>query len=313
MIIMEYQHTPVMVEEVLELLRPGRGQCWVDATLGGGGHAEKILDSVGKEGLLIGIDLDWSALEAARARFGARENIRFIQGSFGELTELLRGIGIHKIDGILFDLGVSSHQLDEKDRGFSFMHEGPVDMRFDIRQPVRAGELVNTLPMEELSRILWEYGQERWARKIASRIVRLREKKEIEMTTELAKIIESAVPPKERNRRIHPATRSFQSLRVATNDEIASLQKGLSSAIETLVPGGKVAVLSYESLTDSIVKATFRQCAGQCHCPPGLPECVCHPQKTIRILTPRPIRPKDAEVSRNIRARSAKLRVAEKL
>jgi 16S rRNA (cytosine1402-N4)-methyltransferase len=313
MIVMEYQHIPVMLEEVLELLRPGRGEFWVDGTTGGGGHGERILDSIGDEGLLIAVDLDASALEASRARLGARDNVRFIQGNFRDLAELLRGIGIRRINGILFDLGVSSHQLDEKDRGFSFMHDGPVDMRFDIRQPVRAGELVNTLPVEELARILREYGQERWARKIAARIVRYRESKRIENTKELARIIESAVPPWERKRRIHPATRSFQSLRVATNDEIASLRQGLSSAIETLIPGGRIAVLSYESLSDSIVKAAFRECAGQCKCPPGLPECVCNPQKKLRILTPRAIRPGEAEVARNVRARSARLRAAEKL
>jgi len=310
--LIEYKHIPVMVNEVIHLLKPKKGECWVNATEGGGGHSKKILEAIGDEGTLVGIDLDWIAKEAAEKRYQDFKNVKIVQGNFGDLAEILQNLEIKKIDGIIFDLGVSSHQLDCKERGFSFKEAGPIDMRFDTKQELRAGDLVNDLPEEELARILWEFGEERWARKIARRIVSFRYKKRIEDTVELAKIIEAAIPPKARPRRIHAATRSFQALRVVTNSEISSLQRGLEAAIEILVHGGRIGVISYESLSDSIVKSTFRKYAGFCQCPPAMPQCFCQPKNIIKILTTKPVRPSEEEISTNPRARSARLRVAQK-
>ncbi len=201
----EYRHVPVMLREVMELLRPRRGECWVDATLGGGGHSRKILEAVGPEGLLIGIDLDASALETAGERLREFRNFRPVQGNFGDLEGILERMGIPEINGILMDLGVSSHQLDTGKRGFSFMTSGPLDMRFDLRQSLRAQDLINEMAEEELAGMLREYGEERWAWKIARRIVKEREKKRIEDTVELSEIIASAVPPSGRKQRIHAA------------------------------------------------------------------------------------------------------------
>ncbi len=284
-------HEPVLVEEVLSFLSPKPGVLICDATCGTGGHAEAILE---KGAELVGVDKDPRALEVARrrlARFGDR--VRLIHADFRDLRAALARLGIKEVQGILFDLGVSSLQLDSPTRGFSFREEAPLDMRMDPSQPLRAAELVNRLPEGELARILWEYGEERYARRIARAIVRARDKAPIESTTELAHLVARCYPPG--RHRIHPATRTFQALRIAVNDELSALKEGLAQAVELLSPGGVVCAISFHSLEDRIVKHFFRAEAatGQ-----------------LELLTKKPIRPSPREVAKNPRARSAKLRAA---
>ncbi|MGY4707848.1 16S rRNA (cytosine(1402)-N(4))-methyltransferase RsmH [Candidatus Bipolaricaulota sp. J31] len=283
-------HEPVMVTEVLRFLAPGPGKVIVDATVGTGGHAEAILER-GAE--LIGIDRDPRALELARerlSRFGDR--CRLVQGNFRHLKEILAELAAGPVDGVLFDLGMSSAQLEDEERGFSFAREGPLDMRMDPSQPLTAHEIVNRWPEREIARILREYGEERYARRIARAIVRARP---IETTTELAEIVIRCYPPG--RHRIHPATRTFQALRIAVNDELSALREGLLAAIRALLPGGTVVAISFHSLEDRIVKHTFRQrwIAGE-----------------VEILTKKPLVPSPEEIRRNPRARSAKLRAARR-
>ncbi len=284
-------HEPVLLDEVLSLLSPGPGVLICDATCGTGGHAEAIL-ARGAE--LVGLDKDPQALEIARgrlARFGAR--VRLLHADFRELRAALARLGIKEVQGVLFDLGVSSLQLDSPARGFSFREEAPLDMRMDPSQPLTAAELVNRLPEPELARILWEYGEERYARRIARGIVRARDKAPIPTTTELARLVARCYPPG--RHRIHPATRTFQALRIAVNDELAALKEGLAQAVELLSPGGVVCVISFHSLEDRIVKYFFRARAKA---------------GRLELLTKKPLRPSPEEVARNPRARSAKLRAA---
>ena len=285
-------HEPVLLDEVLSLLSPGPGVLICDATCGTGGHAEAIL-ARGAE--LVGLDKDREALEIARgrlARFGAR--VRLLHADFRELRAALARLGIKEVQGVLFDLGVSSLQLDSPARGFSFREEAPLDMRMDPSQPLTAAELVNRLPEPELARILWEYGEERYARRIAREIVRARDKAPIHTTTELARLVAHCYPPG--RHRIHPATRTFQALRIAVNDELAALKEGLAQAVELLSPGGVVCVISFHSLEDRIVKHFFRARAKA---------------GRLALLTKKPLRPSPEEVARNPRARSAKLRAAQ--
>lgn len=283
-------HEPVMVGEVLRFLAPGPGKLVVDATVGTGGHAEAILER-GAE--LLGIDRDPWALEVARrrlARFGGR--CRLVRGNYRHLERILGEQGIGEVDGVLFDLGMSSFQLGDPGRGFSFLREGPLDMRMDPSQPLTAHEIVNRWPEREIARILREYGEERYARRIARAIVRARP---LRTTTELASLVARCYPPG--RHRIHPATRTFQALRIAVNDELAALREGLLAAIRVLRPGGVVVVISFHSLEDRIVKRTFRQrwIADE-----------------VEILTKKPLTPSPEEVGRNPRARSARLRAARK-
>ena len=284
-------HEPVMVAEVLRFLAPGPGKLIVDATVGTGGHAEAVLE---RGAALIGIDRDPLALQLARerlSRFGDR--VRLVRGNFRELGEIVAGLGLGKVDGVLFDLGMSSFQLEDPGRGFSFTREGPLDMRMDPSQSLTAHEIVNRWPEEEICRILREFGEERYARRIARAIVRSRP---IDTTTELAEIVVRCYPPG--HRRIHPATRTFQALRIAVNDELAALREGLLAAIRILGIGGAVVAISFHSLEDRIVKHTFRQrwIAGE-----------------VEILTKKPLTPSPEEVARNLRARSAKLRAARRI
>ncbi len=280
-----------MVQEVLRFLAPGPGKVVVDATVGTGGHAEAILER-GAE--LIGIDRDPLALEVARERLSRFDKrFRLIQGNFRHLAQILRDHGVQEVDGVLFDLGMSSFQLGDPERGFSFLTGGPLDMRMDPSQQLTAHEIVNRWPEREIARVLWEYGEERLARRIARAIVKSRP---IETTTQLAQIVARCYPPG--YHRIHPATRTFQALRIAVNDELNALREGLLAAIRLLRPGGVVVTISFHSLEDRIVKRTFRQrwIAGE-----------------VEILTKKPLTPTAEEVRRNPRSRSAKLRAARKL
>lgn len=284
-------HEPVLLSEVLSLLDPKPGRLICDATVGTGGHAEAILDR-GAE--LVGLDKDPQALELARARlarFGHR--VQLLHADFRDLRTALSRLGVKAVHGVLFDLGISSLQLDSPARGFSFREEAPLDMRMDPAQPRTAAELVNRLPEPELARILWEYGEERYARRIARAIVRARDKAPIRTTSELARLVARCYPPG--RHRIHPATRTFQALRIAVNDELSVLEEGLTQAIELLPPGGVVCVISFHSLEDRIVKHLFRERAAK---------------GKLELLTKKPLRPSAEEVARNPRARSAKLRAA---
>ena len=305
---------PVMPDEAIRYLAPKAGGIYVDGTLGGAGHGARILEASSPDGTLIGFDRDAEALRAARERllpFGDR--VRLVHGNFTGIAEALAGFGIERIDGLLLDLGVSSHQLDMAERGFSFQQDAPLDMRMDRSSGATAAELLNSLADEELSRIIRDFGEERWAKRIAAFIVRAREEAPIETTLRLVDIIKGAIPRGAWEERLHPATRTFQGLRIAVNEELTSLEKGLDIGVRMLNRGGRVVVIAFHSLEDRIVKNSFRHSAHGCTCPKGLPYCVGDNKPLLRLLTGKPVMAGAAEVEANPRARSAKLRAAERL
>jgi len=311
---MDQFHVPVMLEEVINILQPRPGQTFVDCTVGGAGHAKAIVERIIPGGKLIGIDRDADALHAAAELLSEyRQNVILEKSDFGNLEAVVSGLGLRSIDGILFDLGVSSHQLELAERGFSFRYNAPLDMRMDVTQPITAQELVNSLSERHLAEMIRKYGDEKWAKRIARSIVERRTIRPIETSLDLVEAILAAIPPGAKGGRIHPATRTFQALRIAVNREFESLQAGLKAGIGLLVSGGRLCVLSYHSGEDRIVKDMFARYAGRCTCPPGLPMCSCGAEKIIKILTKRPVTPSEDEVRKNPRARSAKLRAAEKL
>lgn len=310
---MDSQHIPVLFDEVLEALRCERPGLYVDCTVGAGGHAKGIL-SASPENRLIGIDWDEEAIGIASENlkeFGTR--VTLVREDFSSIKTILERMEISEVDGFLFDLGLSSIQLRSAERGFSFKMESPLDMRMDRRKTTTAADLVNTLPDEELIRIIKTYGEERWARRIVSAILRERGKGPITLTGQLADIIISAVPPPYRSGRIHPATRTFQALRIAVNRELEHLDTAIKDAVGLLNRGGRIGVISFHSLEDRIVKEVFRNLEKGCICPPRIPYCVCGLKKTVIVLTRKPITPSASEMTTNPRARSAKLRVAEKV
>ena len=310
----EFHHLSVMPAEVLRFLAPRNSGIYLDGTLGGGGHAKLILEHCAPDGILIGIDRDREALEAAGQRLAThKKNIRLIHGNFAELSQLLETIGITSLDGFIFDLGVSSHQLDKGERGFSFQQDAPLDMRMDTSRGETAADLINNLTEEELEQIIRDYGEERWAKRIAAFIVKARSEQVIERTLQLVDIVKGAVPKAKWEERIHPATRTFQALRIAVNHELESIEQGLRAALDNLKPGGCGVVISFHSLEDRIVKHIFREYATGCTCPRNLPVCVCGKQPRVRVLTGRPVMAGNEEIERNPRSRSAKLRAAEKL
>ncbi len=302
-------HKPVLYQKILDVLRPHAGGIYVDGTVGAGGHAWGILEASSPDGKLIGFDLDPQALEIAReklAPFGDR--FVLVHASYTRLTEQLDALGVDSVDGILLDLGLSSMQLAAADRGFSFQEDGPLDMRFDPEAKTSAADLVNHLPESDLAELIYQYGEERYARRIAAALVAVRP---IGTTAELAELVAKAVPGG--RSRIHPATRTFQALRIAVNDELASVEAALPQAVDALKAGGRLAVIAFHSLEDRIVKRYFRRQSSDCICPPESPICTCEHQATIKEVTRKPIRPTEAETRSNPRARSARLRVAEKL
>jgi 16S rRNA (cytosine1402-N4)-methyltransferase len=304
-----FHHVPIMVSEVLTLLEPARGGIFVDGTLGGGGHAEAVLSAMPESGRLFGIDRDDEALRAAGARL-ARFGDRFtaIKGNFFDMKSLLKDRGIFKVDGILLDLGVSSHQLDARERGFSYKAEAPLDMRMDQSAPLSARTVVNEWSEAELRRIFFEYGEEKFSAKIAGRIVERRKEKPIETTTELAELIKNAIPAKFRNEPQHPARRCFQAIRIAVNGELDGLNDAIVSAHDLLNPGGRLAILTFHSLEDRIVKNAFRTFENPCTCPKSAPVCICGKKPTAKVLTRHPLVASEAEQKENSRATSAKLR-----
>jgi len=302
-------HTPVLYQQVLSALRPSAGSRYIDGTLGAGGHAFGILEISSPDGLLLGLDRDPEALVQAGSRlrvFGPRALLR--QGSFGDLTSVAEQAGWSNVQGVLLDLGMSSMQLEDPSRGFSFQRDGPLDMRFDRSQSLSAADLVNQTSERELADILVRFGEEPRARRIARAIVAVRP---LESTAELAKAVAGAL--RGRRPRIHPATRTFQALRIAVNDELTVLEAGLEQAVDLLRPGGRVVVVAFHSLEDRIVKGYFRRESQDCICPPEQPVCTCGHQARLKILTRRPTQPTEQEVLGNSRARSAKMRVAERL
>lgn len=309
-----FAHYSVMAAEVLQYLAPKPGGLYVDGTLGGGGHTELLLEAAAPDGIVYGIDRDPAALAAAGnrlERFGNR--FRPLRGSFGDMAALLTEQGVTAIDGLVLDLGVSSPQLDHVERGFSFRGDGPLDMRMDPSQGRTAADLVNMLSERELERVIKEYGEERWARKIAQRIVAQRQEEPFTRTLQLAELVERTIPRRFHEDRIHPATRTFQGLRILVNNELEQLEQGLQAGIDLVRPGGRLVVISFHSLEDRIVKQRLRDAASGCRCPRQLPQCVCGKQPLLRVLTGRPVMAGDGELSENPRSRSAKLRAAERL
>ena len=309
----EFRHETVLLRESVEGILGDLDGIYVDCTLGGGGHSAALADRLSPSGCLVGIDQDPAALQAGRLRLtGVRPTVHVVQGNFREIGAVLDQLGIGQVDGILFDLGVSSHQIDLPQRGFSYMNDGPLDMRMNPEQPLTAQEIVNTYPEKELARVIFEYGEERWARRIAKFIVEARRNRPLTRTFELVEIIAAAIPAAARRQGPHPAKRTFQAIRIEVNGELSILPAALRTAIDRLKPGGKIGVISFHSLEDRIVKNTFAALLGHCVCPPRAPVCICNPRATLR-LPGKPIVPSAAEVEGNPRARSAKLRIAEKV
>jgi 16S rRNA (cytosine1402-N4)-methyltransferase len=304
----------VLLQETIELLAAERGGVFVDCTVGLGGHSEAILQA-SPDAQVLGLDRDDEALKLAEERltqYGSR--YRSVHADFRDITRVLADAQVRQVRGILADLGVSSLQLDSLSRGFSFRHDAPLDMRMDASTGVEtAAELLGRLPEVEIAQIIFEFGEERRSRRIARWIVERRERGEpITTTRDLAALVERAVGPG-KQRRIHPATRTFQALRIAVNRELENLDRFVADAVDLLEPDGRLAVISFHSLEDRIIKRTFWQLAGRCQCPPRLPQCMCGARKTVEILTRRPVTPNDEEITGNPRARSAKLRACKKL
>jgi len=310
---MEAFHTPVMVKEVITYLNCRPGGLYVDGTLGGGGHAEAILRVIGREGILIGIDRDGEAIARTKERLrDFSSQVILVKGSFSHLKEILQNRNIGEVDGILFDLGVSCYQLIEPRRGFSFSHEGPLDMRMDREQKLTAHELVNTFPEHHLASIIKQYGEERWAARIAKAIVERRQYSPIATTKELSDIVVGALPAHTKSD-IHPATRTFLALRIFVNNELDQLREGIKEGLEYLKSGGRFVVIAFHSLEDRIVKESFREAAKACHCPPGVPVCVCGGQSKFNLITKKAVKPSAEEIRRNPQARSARLRAIERV
>lgn len=307
----EFQHTPVLMDEVLSLLALKPGMTVIDCTTGGGSHSYAMLKAIQPDGRLIGLDQDTTALEAARCRLAelGEENFRLIHSNFINLDQVRESLGGLQADAILMDLGVSSYQLDEGSRGFSYQQSGLLDMRMDQTAEIpTAADIVNQWPEAELARIIWEYGEERWGKRIAQFIAEARRQTPIRTTDELVSIIKKAIPAGARQEGPHPAKRTFQALRIAVNGELEILERAVTSAVKALKPGGRIGIITFHSLEDRIVKNTFRELAQGCVCPKNIPICQCNKTSQGKVLTSKPILPSERELEQNPRARSAKLR-----
>ena len=306
-------HRPVLLHPLIESLQPRPGQTYIDGTLGAGGYVASVLERVRPGGRVLGIDRDPAAVEAARRRFAAASGAIVEQGDFAFLEAIAARHGIDRVDGVMFDLGLSSVQLDDPARGFSFRFDGPLDMRMDPREGRTAADLVNEWSEVDLTALIRTYGDERFARRIAAAIVRRRADEAITTTTQLRDIVERTIPRRFWPKRIHPATRTFQALRIEVNHELESLNEGLQAAIRILRPGGRLGVVSFHSLEDTIVKNALHVSAQNCLCPPQQTHCTCAHRASLLLLSRKAIKPDAAELAANPRARSARLRVAEKL
>ena len=310
----EFRHIPVLLDETLTLLAPERGGTFVDGTLGGGGHAEAVLARLPESGKLIGIDRDWEAVRAAEERLTAYgERFTALHGNFFEMKQLLAEANVTEVNGILLDLGVSSYQLDTQERGFSYKIDAPLDMRMDQGAPLSAYDVVNGYAPEEIARVLWEYGEERFSRRIADFIARARAERPIETTVELADIVRQAIPAKFRNEPQHPARRTFQAIRIEVNSELRGLDRAVEAACDLLQKGGRMCIITFHSLEDRIVKQAFRRFENPCTCAPSAPICVCGKQPKAKILTNKPLTCSEREADYNPRSTSAKLRCIQKI
>ena len=310
----EYKHVSVLRDESIEGLRVSPDGVYVDGTLGGAGHSMEICRRLTGSGRLIGIDQDEEAINNGKNRLAPyQDRVVLVRDNFKNISQILNDLQIEKVDGILLDLGVSSRQLDSAERGFSYMQDAPLDMRMDQRQTKSAYEVVNTYTEEELDRVIREYGEERWSRRIAQFIVQERSERPIQTTGELVGVIKKAIPKKAREDGPHPAKRTFQAIRIEVNGELKILEKSIENMIDSLKPGGRLCIITFHSLEDRIVKQTFKTWENPCICPKEFPVCVCGRKPKIRIVTRKPILPSEEELLDNSRARSAKLRIAEHL
>jgi 16S rRNA (cytosine1402-N4)-methyltransferase len=317
-------HKSVLLREAITGLNLKKGAVVVDATLGGGGHASEILRRIGKTGKLIALDVDKEAIKKFSSKFKVQSsklgawksetgNLFLVKDNFADLETILGGLGVKTVDAVLADLGYSSDQLEDEKLGMSFQKDAPLDMRFDQNSGITAKDAVNNYGQRDLERIIKKYGEERFAQNIAKKIIEYRKDRKIGTTLELAKIIESAVPERYKHGRIHPATKTFQALRIETNKELENLEKFIPQAIGVLATGGRLGIISFHSLEDRIVKNIIRENARGCICPPDFPECRCGHKAEVKIITKKPITPSALEIKENSRARSAKLRICEKL
>ena len=306
---MEFKHEPVLLKECIQALEIKKDGIYVDGTLGGAGHSEEILKNLSENGKLIGIDRDEEALKAASKRLEKYKNVSYVHGNHEDIRQILDELNIDKVDGILLDLGVSSYQLDERARGFSYIGDGELDMRMDTSSGITAKDVVNTYPEEKLANIIWEYGEERFSRQIAKNICKFREEKPIETTKELVQIIENSIP-RAMQKDGHPAKRTFQAIRIEVNNELEVLKIALKSSIELLKVGGRVSVITFHSLEDRIVKNYFKKWTKSCICPDGVFRCECGNNHALgKIVTKKPIIPTAIEIKQNPRSRSSKLRI----
>ena len=309
---MEFKHKPVLLEETIKGLNIKSNGIYVDGTLGGAGHSKQILKQLSPEGLLIGIDRDTEALNAAKENLKEFQNVKYVHGNHDEIEEILENLGIEEVDGILLDLGVSSYQLDERERGFSYLGNNELDMRMDKTQTLTAKEVVNNYPEEKLANIIYEYGEERFSRQIAKNVCEYRKNKEIETTEELVQIIEKSMPAFAKKDG-HPAKRTFQAIRIEVNDEIKPLYETVRKCIKHLKIGGRLAIITFHSLEDRAVKNAYVDAQGKCTCPKDLPYCVCGTKSEGKIINKKPIIAKEEEQIENSRSKSAKLRIFEKI
>ena len=310
---MAFEHTSVLLLETIDGLCIKPGGIYVDGTLGGGGHSERVAGKLGESGRLVGIDQDEAAILAARERLSVfGDKVTIVRSNYRNTKEILSGLGITKIDGMILDLGVSSYQLDTGERGFSYRFDAPLDMRMDDRQSLTARDIINNYDEMTLYRIIKEYGEDEFAKNIARHIVMARQKGPLETTGELNQVIKAAIPARMRAEGGHPSKRTFQAVRIECNRELEVLKESLEDLIELLNPGGRLCIITFHSLEDRIVKTAFKQAANPCTCPPGFPVCVCGKVSKGKVITGRPIVPKDEEQKENSRSKSAKLRIFEK-
>ena len=310
---MDFVHKSVLLNESIEGLNIKPDGIYVDGTLGGAGHSSHILEKLSPNGRLIGIDRDEDALKAAKEKLEKYENVTYYHGNHDDIKEILNNLNIEKVDGILLDLGVSSYQLDERNRGFSYLGENILDMRMDKSQEIDAKFIINRYSEENLANIIYEYGEEKFSRQIARNICLKRKEQEITTTKQLVQIIESSIPAKFRNKDSHPAKRTFQAIRIEVNNEIKPLYQTIINSIDCLKPGGRLSVITFHSLEDRAVKNAYIDTEGKCICPSGLPYCACGAVKKGKIITKKPILPTPKEMEENPRSKSAKLRIIEKI
>ena len=308
---MEFKHIPVLLQECIDGLNIKENGIYVDGTLGGAGHSSKIVEKLSKTGTLIGIDRDTEALKSATEKLKDFNNVKYVHGNHDDIKSILEDLEVKEVDGILLDLGVSSYQLDEASRGFSYMQDAPLDMRMDKTSELTAEYIVNNYDEEKLAKIIYEYAEEKFSRNVARKICEYRKNKKIETTKELTKIIEQAIPGFAKKEG-HPAKRTFQAIRIEVNDEIKPLYNTVKNCIDVLKPGGRLCIITFHSLEDRAVKEAFADAGGKCTCPGDLPYCVCGCKSLGKIITRKPILPTKEEMEKNSRSRSAKLRIFEK-